>query len=287
MRICDLFNQKKTSFSFEIFPPKGVFDFESINTTIKELTTLDPDFISVTYGAGGSTKGKTLEIASLIKNTYNTETVAHLTCVSATKKEIEDIAQELRTKHIENVLALRGDLPNDPNFEFPHPLHYRYATDLITHLQNNYNFCVGGAFYPEGHVESPSLWDDMLYLRKKAELGAQFLVSQLFFDNEIFFRFIHGFQDTGVKVPFLAGVFPITNAKQIWRMAALSGCSIPSSLSKIVARNINNPKQLQKETIAFAVTQIQDLINRGVDGIHLYTMNKPEIAKQILDQIDR
>lgn len=286
MKICELLNRKKPLFSFEIFPPKGLFNFETINTTIKELVHLNPDFISVTYGAGGSTKGKTLEISSLIKNTYQMDVLAHLTCVSATKSEIADIAKELSDKKIENILALRGDLPTDPNIEFPNPKHYKYATDLIEHLNINYDFCIGGAFYPEGHVESPSLWDDMYYLKKKAKKGAEFLISQLFFDNDRFFQFIHEFQNTGTKIPLIAGIFPITTPKQIWRMAALSGCSIPSRLSKMVARNINNPKKLRQESIQFAIEQIQDLVNRGIDGIHIYTMNKPEVAKAIMTSIE-
>jgi methylenetetrahydrofolate reductase (NADPH) len=285
MRICNILNQKKPTISFEIFPPKRIFDYNTIKDTIEDLTHLKPDFISVTYGAGGSTKGKTLEIASLLKNVYNTETLAHLTCVSATKEEIEEIADELTNNQIENVLALRGDFPSDPNFEFPNPLHYEHATDLLFHLNQNYKFCLGGAFYPEGHIEAKSLQEDKLYQTEKAKVGAEFLISQLFFDNELFFEFESSFQDMGQKIPLIAGIFPITNAKQILRMSSLSGSTIPRNLSRLVAQNSQNPVKLKQMGIQYAIDQIQDLIDRGVRGIHLYTMNKPAIAKEIMNNI--
>ena len=286
MRICQLLNKKNPLISFEIFPPKRVFNYETIKATIEDLIHLHPDFISVTYGAGGSTKGKTLEIASLLKNNFKIETLAHLTCVSATKNEIEEIANALQKANIENVLALRGDFPKDPDFEFPNPLHYEHATDLLHHLNTNYDFCLGGAFYPEGHIEAESLVMDKEYLVAKENEGAEFLISQMFFDNNFFFEFEQNFKDMGGSAPLIAGIFPITNAKQIWRMSVLCGCTIPRKLSRLVALNADHPEKLKHTGIMYAAEQIQDLINRGVHGIHIYTMNKPEIAKSILELIE-
>ncbi|MHA1766673.1 MAG: methylenetetrahydrofolate reductase [NAD(P)H] [Promethearchaeota archaeon] len=286
MQIKEFFKQKKPVLSFEVFPPKRVYNLESIYSTIEILQSLDPDFISVTYGAGGGTKDKTVEIASIIKNMYKIESLAHLTCVSSKKSEITQITNELKENHIENVLALRGDLPSDPNFKFPTPLHYKHASDLIQDLKQNYDFCIGAAFYPEGHIEAKDFETDLKYVKFKVETGACFLISQIFFDNAFFYHFRDRFEEMGVNIPLSAGIIPVTNAKQINRITALCGSTIPRKLSKIIAKYYQNPDRLQVEGVKYAVRQINDLISNGVDGIHIYTMNRPDVAKKILEQVD-
>ena len=286
MLIKEFFKQKKPVLSFEVFPPKRNYNLDSIYATIEALKGLNPDFISVTYGAGGGTKDHTVEIASIIKNRYEIESLAHLTCVSAKKPEITQIANELQENNIENVLALRGDIPSDPNFQFPTPQHYKYASDLIHELKQNYNFCVGAAFYPEGHIEAIDFETDLKFVKFKVETGACFLISQIFFDNKYFNHFKERFEEMGLKIPLSAGIMPVTNAKQMNRITALCGSTIPRKLSKIIAKHHQNPLQLQNEGINYAAQQINDLIDNGVDGIHIYTMNKPEIAKKILEKVN-
>jgi methylenetetrahydrofolate reductase (NADPH) len=286
MLIKEFFKQKKPVLSFEVFPPKRNYNLDSIYSTIEDLKDLNPDFISVTYGAGGGTKDRTVEIASIIKNKYKIESLAHLTCVSAKKPEITQIANELQENHIENVLALRGDIPSDPNFQFPTPQHYKYASDLIQELNQNYNFCVGAAFYPEGHIEAINFENDLKFVKFKVETGACFLISQIFFDNKYFYHFKERFEEMGLKIPLSAGIMPVTNAKQMNRITALCGSTIPRKLSKIIAKHHQDPTKLQNEGINYAVQQINDLIDNGVDGIHIYTMNRPEIAKKILEKVN-
>ncbi|QEE14655.1 methylenetetrahydrofolate reductase [NAD(P)H] [Promethearchaeum syntrophicum] len=286
MLIKEFFKQKKPVISFEVFPPTRNYNLDSIYSTIEALKALNPDFISVTYGAGGGTKDHTVEIASIIKNKYKIESLAHLTCVSAKKQEIIQIAKELNENNIENVLALRGDLPSDPNFKFPTPLHYKYASDLIEELNHRYNFCIGAAFYPEGHIEAENFETDLKYVKFKVETGACFLISQIFFDNTYFYHFKDRFEEMGLKIPLSAGIMPVTNAKQMNRITTLCGSTIPRKLSKIIAKNHQNPLKLQNEGIYYAAQQINDLIANGVDGIHIYTMNRPEIAKKILEKVN-
>ncbi len=286
MLIKEFFKQKKPVLSFEVFPPKRNYNLDSIYATIEALKDLDPDFISVTYGAGGGTKDHTVEIASIIKNKYKIEALAHLTCVSAKKSEIAQIAKELQENNIENILALRGDLPSDPNFEFPTPLHYKYASDLIHELKQNYDFCVAAAFYPEGHIEAKDFETDLEFVKFKVNTGACFLISQIFFDNKYFYHFKERYEEMGLKIPLSAGIFPVINGNQINRIASLCGSTIPRNLSKLIAKYHQNPLKMQDEGIDYAVQQINDLIANGVDGIHIYTMNRPEIAKKILEKID-
>ena len=286
MLIKEFYKQKKPVLSFEVFPPKRNYNLDSIYSTIEALKDLNPDFISVTYGAGGGTKDHTVEIASIIKNRYNIESLAHLTCVSAKKQEIIQIAKELQENNIDNILALRGDFPSDPNFEFPNPLHYRYASDLIGELKKNYKFCIGAAFYPEGHIEAENFETDLKYVKIKVETGACFLISQIFFDNKYFYHFRDRIEEMGVKIPLSAGIFPVINGKQINRIASLCGSTIPRNLSKLIAKHHQNPLEMQNEGINYAVQQINDLVDNGVDGIHIYTMNRPEIAKKILEKVN-
>ena len=286
MYIRDIYQQKKPVISFEIFPPKQNYSLDTIFSTIEALQTLEPDYISVTYGAGGSRKDRTIEIASIVKNRYQIESLAHLTCVSSTKTEIHAIAKELQQQKIQNILALRGDFPKDPNFKFPNPLHYHYAQDLVKDLTKHYNFSIGGAFYPEGHIEAPSFDEDIRHVSEKVNAGADFLISQIFFDNKYFYHYLDEFKQFNQSVPFSAGIMAVTNAKQISTIAALCGCSIPAQLSRLMAKYDHSPTDLKQAGITYAATQIQDLIDRGVDGIHIYTMNHPEVAKQIMEQVN-
>lgn len=285
MYIKDLFAAKKPVLSLEIFPPKKESPVEVIYTTIEGLKDLRPDFISVTYGAGGSNTHRAVEIASLLKNTYGIEALAHLTCIASTKDQINAILDSLEYHGIENILALRGDLPADPDFTFPDPLHYRYARDLITHIRERSKACIGGACYPEGHVESPSFHQDLLNLRDKVLAGADFLITQLFFDNELFYNFMDKLVQIGLTVPVSAGIMPVLNRKQIERMTSLSGASLPKKLARILERYEHNPEALKEAGIAYATEQIIDLLSWGAHGIHLYTMNRPEVARRIIGNI--
>lgn len=285
MLIKKLFSDKKPVISFEIFPPKKDSPIEVIYQTLENLSDLKPDYISVTYGAGGSTTKRTLEIASLIKQKYEVESLAHLTCLTSTKSEIDGILEQLKTSDIHNVLALRGDFPQDPDFVFPDPLHYRYAKDLITHIKQSDSFCIGAACYPEGHPECDNLSNDILHLKEKVEAGADFLITQLFFDNDAFYRFMDEKEKAGINVPVTAGIMPVLNKKQIERMATLCRAVLPKKFMRIMERYEDNPEALKEAGIAFATEQIIDLLSWGVDGIHLYTMNKPEVVRGIVNNI--
>lgn len=286
MKISDLFKEKKTVLSLEVFPPKIDSPVETIFKTLDELKDIKPDYISVTYGAGGKAKDRTVEIASKIKNEYKIESLAHLTCISATKEEIEENLANMRKNNLENILALRGDFPEDPDFEFPDPLRYTYASDLIRELKENGEFSIGGACYPEGHVDCDNKVKDIKYLKKKVDMGAEFLISQLFFDNELFYRFMEEIDLAGIDVPVSAGVMPVLNKNQIMRITKLSGCVIPPKFQRILDRYENNPAALKEAGEAYAIEQIIDLMAWGVRGIHLYTMNKPDTAKRIISNID-
>ncbi|MGI6732101.1 MAG: methylenetetrahydrofolate reductase [NAD(P)H] [Anaerovoracaceae bacterium] len=286
MKIRDMFDQKKTVLSLEVFPPKLDSPVETIFKTLDELKDINPDFISVTYGAGGKAKDRTIEIASKIKNEYKIESLAHLTCISATKDQISKSLDEIRANNIENVLAMRGDIPEDPSFEFPNPLHYEHAMDLIEEVQEEGQFCIGAACYPEGHIECESKVQDIKHLKKKVDLGADFLITQLFFDNELFYQFMEQIDLAGIDVPVSAGIMPVLNSNQITRMTKLSGCSIPPRLQRILDRYQDNPAALKEAGEAYAIEQIIDLMAWGVQGIHLYTMNKPDTAKRIIGNIE-
>ena len=285
MKIKELFDTKKTVISLEIFPPKWDSPIETVLKTLDELKDISPDFISVTYGAGGKAKDRTIEIASKIKNEYNIESLAHLTCISATKKQIGECLDELRSHNIENILAMRGDIPEDPDFEFPEPLQYKYAADLIREVKAEGYFCIGAACYPEGHVECESKIKDVKYLRDKVSMGVDFLITQLFFDNELFFRFMEELDLAGITVPVSAGIMPVLNKNQIERMTKLSGCHLPNKMKRILERYEHNPAALKEAGEAYAIEQVIDLITWGVRGIHLYTMNKPDTAKRIIGNL--
>lgn len=286
MKISEIL-KKKSTISFEIFPPKNKEgDISSIYKTIEELSVLKPDFISVTYGAGGSTKGKTVEIASKIKNEYGIESVAHLTCISSDKEEIQRICDELKDNGIENILSLRGDEPKGVTVNRDE-LDFKYASELNQYIKESYgdHFCLSGACYPEVHNEASCLEEDLDNLKKKVDAGAEYLVTQIFFDNHYYYRLVKEARKRGINVPILAGIMPITNAKSLLYTAKMCGCSIPYSLSTMIEAHYHSPKAMEEIGINYAISQIIDLITNGVDGIHIYTMNKPEITQAIFRQI--
>ncbi len=285
MSIADILNSKKVSLSFEVFPPKKKEALDSIKATAVSLTKLNPDFISVTFGAGGTTQGYTAEIAEAIENN-GTTSLAHLTCVRSTKEALEYTINDLKKRNIKNVLALRGDLPKDavPG-ENVFPSGFTHASDLVTLLKNE-GLCVGGACYPEGHPESTSRDSDIEQLKYKVDAGVDFLTTQMFFDNDMLYSFLYRLQSAGIHVPVLAGIMPITNANQVSRMVDLSNAYIPRKLLSICDRFKNSPEAMMQAGIAYATDQIIDLISNGVRGIHIYTMNKPEIAQAIIKNVN-
>lgn len=282
MQIASLFQPKKTVLSFEVFPPKKTSPIETIYTTLDQLKDLKPDFISVTYGAGGNAGDTvTCDIASAIKLKYRIEPLAHLTCVNYTGQEILQILDRLEQCGIENILALRGDM----NPGIPPKNEFRYASELVAFIKERGGFHVSGACYPEGHIESVGPVEDILNLKKKVEAGAEHLVSQLFFDNNFFYSFLERARLAGINVPIEAGIMPVVNKAQIERMVTLCGASLPSKFTKMLQRFEHSPEALRDAGIAYAVDQIVDLISQGVDGIHLYTMNNAYIARKISDSI--
>ncbi|MBP1563024.1 MAG: methylenetetrahydrofolate reductase [NAD(P)H] [Oscillospiraceae bacterium] len=282
MKIAELFKPDKTVFSFEIFPPKKDGSIDTIYDTLDGLSNLHPDFISVTYGAGGSEANViTSEIAGLIKRKYHTESIAHLTCVNSTKEDIDFQLELFRRQGIENVLALRGDI----NPDIPPKKDFEHASDLISYMRERSDLGFSGACYPEGHVECESLDKDIENLKIKVDAGATHLISQLFFDNASFYKFIEKARAAGITVPIEAGIMPCVNAKQIQRMVGMCGASLPTKFTKMIARYENNPEAMRSAGIAYAVDQIIDLCANGVDGIHLYTMNNPVIARKIAESV--
>lgn len=282
MKIAELFKPDKTVFSFEIFPPKKDGSIDTIYSTLDGLSDLHPDFISVTYGAGGSEANViTSEIAGLIKRKYNTESIAHLTCVNSSKEDIDFQLEQFKKQGIENVLALRGDI----NPDIPPKKDFAHASDLISYMKERSDLGFSGACYPEGHVECESLDKDIENLKIKVDAGATHLISQLFFDNSSFYKFIEKARAAGINVPIEAGIMPCVNAKQIQRMVGMCGASLPSKFTKMISRYENNPEAMRSAGIAYAVDQIIDLCANGVDGIHLYTMNNPVIARKIAESV--
>ncbi len=268
--------------SFEVFPPKKTSPIETIYKTLDELKGLQPDFISVTYGAGGNAGDTvTCDIAASIKQKYGIEPLAHLTCVNDTRDEVEQVLQRLEQSGIENILALRGD--SNPNI--PPKNHFRYASELVEFIKARGGFHISAACYPEGHINAESLEEDISNLKKKVEAGAEHLISQLFFDNDYFYTFRDKVEVAGIRVPLEAGIMPVTNKAQIERMVTLCGASLPSKFTKMMQRFEYSPEALRDAGIAYAIDQIVDLISQGADGIHLYTMNNPYIARKISESI--
>ncbi|MCF2627866.1 MULTISPECIES: methylenetetrahydrofolate reductase [NAD(P)H] [Fusobacterium] len=281
MKIKELFKQKQPTISFEVFPPNKIYTLEKVYEVIDELSLLKPDFMSVTYGAGGSTRRNTVDIASKIKNINNIEALAHLTCIGATKKEIDEILKDLNKNNIENIMALRGDIPQECENKIGE---FSHANDLIKYIKEYGDFSIGGAFYPEGHQETNDLLD-LFNLKTKVDSGTDFLISQIFFENEKFYEFKEKLGKLNIKTPLIAGVMPITNGKQIRRITSMCGCSIPEKLKKILDRYEDNPIAMREAGIAYAMEQIIELISDDIAGIHIYTMNRVEASKKIMENI--
>lgn len=281
MKIAELFTKKQPTISFEVFPPNNVYTLEQVYSAIDELAILKPDFMSVTYGAGGSTRGNSVNIASKIKNINGIEALAHLTCIGAKRDEIDRILEELKANNIENILALRGDQPRDRSIESGD---FLYASDLVKHIRAKENFSIGGAFYPEGHQETNDLLD-LFNLKTKIDSGTDFLISQIFFENEKYYEFKEKIKKLNIDIPLVAGIMPITNGKQIRKITSMCGCSIPEKLKKILDRYEDNPRAMREAGIAYAMEQIIELISEDVAGIHIYTMNRVEASKKIMENI--
>ena len=297
MKIAELFGKGKTVFSCEVFPPKKTSPVDSIYKTLDGLKDIQPDFISVTYGAGGSSavNQSTQEIASIIQNQYHITAMAHLTCVACTRGEAAELLAGLKRNGVENVLALRGD--RNPNF--PPKTDFLHADELVSFIHRRGDFGVSGACYPEGHPESPDMIHDIRYLKQKVDAGAQHLVSQLFFDNDDFYRFVERCRIAGINVPIEAGIMPVLNKSSIERMVSMCGASLPRKLTRILARYGDHPQAMREAGMAYAIDQIADLMaagvdsfkiegrakSAGVDGVHLYTMNNPAVAQQISDSV--
>lgn len=283
MYIRELFKEKEVVFSFEIFPPKPTSSIETIYDTIEKLEVLNPDYISVTYGAGGSTSDNmTCQLSSLVKNKYKIEALAHLTCIGSTKEETTKILKDLQEKGIDNILALRGDI-SDANSGVGE---FKNSQELIRHIRQTGRFGIAAACYPEGHIESNSIDRDIKVLKLKKDAGADYFISQLFFDNNHFYNLLDKARKKGIDLPIQAGIMPVINKKQIERIVSLCGATLPRKFIKIMNRYENNKEALRDAGIAYAVDQIVDLISTGVRGIHLYTMNNPYIAESITRSID-
>lgn len=277
MKITDILNQKRATLSFEVFPPKTSDKFEAVKTAVDDIAALKPDFMSVTYGAGGGTSDYTVAIARHIKEQFGVTPLAHLSCISSNRQDVKKKLKELKELGIENILALRGDLPKD----FSGNLDYSYAAELVSDIKEEGGFCIGGACYPEGHPESATLFSDIENLKRKVDAGCDFLTTQMFFDNDVFYNFLSKVREVGIYVPVIAGIMPVTNAKQIKRIIGLSGGSLPTRFRRIVERFGDNDVAMLQAGIVYASEQIIDLYANGVRGVHVYSMNKPQVAEAI------
>lgn len=283
MFISEMLNNDKVTVSFEVFPPKADSSFDVVKSAIGELNGLHPDYMSVTYGAGGSTSKRTADIASHIQNELGTNALAHLSCIAATRGQISEQLKKLKNAGIENILALRGDIPE--NGVLPEGMEYHYAWQLVEEIKKVGGFCVGAACYPEGHVECLNKTKDLDYLKQKVDCGCDFLVTQMFFDNNVLYTFLYNAMKAGIEIPVTAGIMPVTNSKQISKICSLSGTSLTPKFRAILDKFGDNPAALKQAGIAYAVDQIVDMVSNGIKGIHVYTMNKPDVAKSILNSL--
>lgn len=284
MFVSDYFKKKKPVLSFEVFPPKTEDGIEKVFDTVQKLIVHDIDYMSVTYGAAGSTSKFTGQIAEFVERKMNLTSLAHLTCVNTTKPEAKNILCELKDHGVSNILALRGDKPRDITEV---KSDFKYASDLVSFIKENGDFCVGGACYPERHPDAPSIEADIEALKIKVDAGCEFLVTQMFFDNDAFYDFRDKLARKGIYVPITAGIMPLTSAGQIEKMCVLSGgASLPSKFTRIISKYSDKPQALKQACIAYAIEQIIDLVTQDIDGIHLYTMNKPEVASAIVPVIN-
>ncbi len=279
MDLMEKFRSKQLVVSFEVFPPKNDAAYAPVEAAVDALASFSPDFISVTYGAGGGTSVNTPKIAAHIENDLHIPAMAHLTCASSDKQTVHNVLQDLKTRGVRNVLALRGDLPED---FVPDNDHYRYASELVKAVREFGGFTVGAACYPEGHVEALSPEQDLENLKRKVDCGVDFLVTQMFFDNSVLYSFLYRALKKGIDIPVCAGIMPVMNPKQIARSCKLSGTTLPARLKTVVDKFADDPKAMQQAGIAYATEQIIELVANGVSGIHIYTMNRPEVAGAIM-----
>ena len=286
MKLMHTLKQDTLSLSFEVFPPKQDAAFDSVKKATEEIAKLRPAFISVTYGAGGGTSKYTLDIAKNIKDQYNVQTLAHLTCVSSTRETVHQKIKEIKAAGIENIMALRGDIPADMDLSHQETWAYHHAIDLIRELrESGTDFCIGGACYPEKHPESANQKEDIRFLKEKVDAGCEFLTTQMFFDNNILYNYLYRIREKGITVPVVAGIMPVTNISQIKRICSMSGTYLPARFKAIVDRFGDNPAAMKQAGIAYATEQIIDLIANHVNGIHVYSMNKPDVAAQIKNNL--
>jgi len=282
MRLDQLFRSEKTVISHEIFPPKIDTPLETILNKLGRFASMHPDFISVTYGAGGSGKGRTIELAANIRKEQGVESMAHFTCVGHSMEQIDHMISELKSSGIENILALRGDPPiGQPDFDFSKNV-FRYASDLIAYIRSKAEFCIAAAAYVEGHIDAKRRSEDLRNLKTKVDSGVDFLVTQLFFDNRMFYDFLEKAQTIGIRVPVIAGIMPVFRSDQIKRIASLCGAALPANLVMMMDKYQDRPEELKKAGIEFAAAQIKDLVENGVQGVHLLTMNRPDETEEIL-----
>ncbi len=281
MKVTDIINGEKPSLSFEVFPPKTSANFETVMSAATEIAKLNPSFMSVTYGAGGGTSEYTADIAEAI-NALGVTPIAHLSCISSTKEQIHTLLEKLHDKKIENILALRGDIPQDGA---PEKMDYHYASELAAEIKEFGGFCIGGACYPENHPESRNSTEDIDNLKKKIDCGCEFLTTQMFFDNNILYNFMYRLYRTGVDIPVVAGIMPVTNATQIKRICSISGNTLPQRFLRLVDRYGDKPEAMKQAGIAYATEQIIDLFANGVNAVHIYSMNKPDVAAAIQNNL--
>lgn len=277
MKISDILKEDRVTLTYEVFPPRAGDTYEAVAEKARTISALRPAFMSVTYRAGGDTSDYTVELASDISRRFGVESLAHLTCVSSTRQQVADVLVKLREHGVQNILALRGDIPP----EGPTAHDYAYATELVRDIKSQGDFCVGGACYPEGHPEAGGKAADIEHLKEKVDAGCEFLITQMFFDNSIFYNFLYRIRERGIDVPVVAGIMPVTNAKQVKRITQLSGNFLPEKFKAVVDRFGGDPAAMRQAGVAYATGQIIDLIANGVNHIHVFTMNKPEVAQGI------
>lgn len=283
MKISQILNQNKLSVSFEVFPPKTDTAFESVKSATETIAALNPAFMSVTYGAGGGTSKYTLDIAKNIKEKYGVPTIAHLTCVSSTKETVHQRIADIKEAGIENIMALRGDIPAEMMDQDRSQWVYHHAVDLIRELKEaDPSLCIGGACYPEKHPESATRAEDIIHLKEKVDAGAEFLTTQMFFDNNLLYSFLYKIREAGITVPIVPGIMPITNAKQVDRAIKLSESHMPQRFKSLVDKFGSDPDAMMQAGIAYATDQIIDLFANGINLVHVYSMNKPAVAEKIL-----
>ena len=284
MKVSELLKTDQVTISVELFPPKKGSQLENYKAIVGQMAELKPSYISCTYGATGGSSDYTVEIADTI-NSYGIPAIAHLTCASSTKDKVQSVIKELKERNIENILALRGDIPE--NADFPLPDQYHHAIELIGEIKEIGDFCIGGACYPEGHPEADTMEEDLQHLKEKVDAGCDYLTTQMFFDNNVYYRFLYKALAKGINVPVVPGIMPVTNAAQVKRTISLTGNLVPAKFLSIVDRFGSDPEAMKQAGIAYATEQIIDLIANGVNHIHIYSMNKPDVAGAIMDNLSK